>query len=79
MFGIMHCDTLQIYTRGDKGDEGLRKRVGLLGLGLLIGGATFAHGLSQGCSKAEILAINDDGENIDLICREVFLFFFFLN
>lgn len=60
--GLMHCDTLQIFTRGKKGDEGSRTRGGVLGLGLLIGGATFAHGMAQGCSKAEILAINDDGE-----------------
>ena len=32
-----------------------------LGLGLLLGGATFAYGYEAGCRKAEILAINDDG------------------
>lgn len=58
--GLMHCDTLQIFTRGIKGDDGERLRGGLLGLGLLIGGATFAYGLASGCHKAEILAINDD-------------------
>jgi hypothetical protein len=45
-----------------KGSEGERVRGGLLGLGLLVGGATFSYGLSCGCRKAEILAINDDGE-----------------
>lgn len=44
-----------------KGEAGQRVRGGALGLGLLLGGATFSYGLSQGCSKAEILAINDDG------------------
>lgn len=34
-----------------------------LGLGLLLGGAVFAYGLSSGCRTAEILAINDDGEH----------------
>ena len=34
----------------------------MLGLGLLLGGAVFAHGLALGATKAEILAINDDGE-----------------
>ena len=43
------------------GDEGQRVRGGVLGLGLLLGGAVFAHGLSRGAIKAEILAINDDG------------------
>jgi hypothetical protein len=59
--GIMHCDTLQVFTAGMKGEEGSRARVGVMGLGLLIGGATFAYGLEAGCTKAEILAINDDG------------------
>ncbi|GIL78233.1 hypothetical protein Vretimale_7607 [Volvox reticuliferus] len=59
-FGIMHCDTLQIFTRGLKGDAGQRIRGGALGLGLLLGGATFTHGFRHGCRTAEILAINDD-------------------
>ena len=42
------------------GDEGARIRRGALGLGMLLGGATFAHGWSRGCGKAEILAIDDD-------------------
>ena len=46
------------------GDDGQRVRGGVLGLGLLLGGAVFAHGLSQGAIKAEILAINDDGESL---------------
>ena len=58
---IMHCDTLQIFTKGKKGEEADRTRGGIMGLGLLIGGATFAHGAACGCTTAEILAINDDG------------------
>lgn len=60
LFGLMHCDTLQVFTRGLSGDVGQRVRGGPLGLGLLLGGATFSYGHSRGCSKAEILAINDD-------------------
>uniref|UniRef100_A0A7S3QNX9 Uncharacterized protein n=2 Tax=Dunaliella tertiolecta TaxID=3047 RepID=A0A7S3QNX9_DUNTE len=60
LFGLMHCDTLQVFTRGMKGSEGERVRGGVLGLGLLVGGATFSYGYSCGCKKAEILAINDD-------------------
>eukprot|EP00775_Hariotina_reticulata_P011133 gene11133-11286_t len=60
LFGLMHCDTLQIFTKGLKGSEGLRVRRNALGLGLLLGAAVFAHGRRCGCSKAEILAINDD-------------------
>lgn len=58
--GLMHCDTLQIFTRNRRGEQGERVRGGVLGLGLLVGGATFAYGWEQGCRKAEILAINDD-------------------
>ncbi|KAG2430833.1 hypothetical protein HXX76_009807 [Chlamydomonas incerta] len=60
LLGIMHCDTLQIFTKGLKGGDGQRVRGGALGLGLLLGGATFAYGHARGCRTAEILAINDD-------------------
>ncbi|GFR44528.1 hypothetical protein Agub_g5798 [Astrephomene gubernaculifera] len=60
LFGIMHCDMLQIFTRGLKGEDGQRLRGGPLGLGLLMGAATFAFGHQRGCRVAEILAINDD-------------------
>lgn len=55
---LMHCDTLQVFTRGLRGEEGSRARGGVLGLGLLMGAATFAFGRAAGCTKAEILAIN---------------------
>lgn len=58
--GLMHCDSLEIFTRGLKGLEGERLRGGALGLGLLMGGAVFSFGHSCGCRKAEILAIKDD-------------------
>lgn len=45
-----------------KGQEGERVRKNALGLGLLLGGAVLSYGHSCGCTKAEILAINDDGE-----------------
>ncbi|PNH08069.1 hypothetical protein TSOC_005422, partial [Tetrabaena socialis] len=60
LVGIMHCDTLQVFTSGLRGDDGQRIRGGVLGLGLLLGGATFAYGCERGCKVAEILAINDD-------------------
>lgn len=65
--GIMHCEALQIFTKGMKGEEGSRIRGGALGLGLLLGAATFAFALEQGCHKAEILAINDYGSALWLI------------
>ena len=59
--GIMHCETLQIFTKGRTGDASSRGFSGLLGLGLLLGAATFAFAREKGCRKAEILAINDYG------------------
>ena len=64
MVQIMHCETLQVFTRGMRGDEGDRIRGGALGLGLMIGCATFAYGVRKGCKKAEILAIKDDGARV---------------
>jgi hypothetical protein len=52
-----------------KGEEGQRIKGGVLGLGLLLGGATFAYGYSCGCRKAEILAINDDGKRGTAECE----------
>jgi hypothetical protein len=57
----MHCEALQVFTRGLKGEEGGRLRGGPRGLGLYVGVATFAFAHSKGCKRAEILAINDDG------------------
>ena len=57
-----------------KGAEGERLRGGALGLGLLMGGAVFSFGFSNGCRKAEILAIKDDGKassKINLTCCHV--------
>lgn len=57
----MHCEALQVFTRGMTGERGERLRGGPQGLGLYVGLATFAYGHSKGCTRAEILAINDDG------------------
>lgn len=59
----MHCEALQVFTKGMRGSEGERIRGGALGLGLLLGVATFAYAHRRGCRKAEILAIDDYGEN----------------
>lgn len=55
----MHCEALQVFTKGMAGEDGQRVRGGVHGLGLLIGACTFAFAQSKGCSRAEILAIND--------------------
>ncbi len=53
--GRAHCGCRR------KGPDGERVRGGILGLGLLMGGAVFSYGRTCGCHKAEILAIRDDG------------------
>jgi hypothetical protein len=58
---VMHCETLQVYTKGMHGAEGNRLRRGPLGLGMPLGVATLAYARSKGCHTAEILAINDYG------------------
>lgn len=55
-----------INFRGKGGEEGDRLRGGILGLGFLLAAAVFAYGYWQGCRKAEILAINDNGAHLDL-------------
>lgn len=65
------CAYVNGLPRRMKGEEGDRVRKNPLGLGLLLGGAVFAYGLSSGCSKAEILAINDDGEHSSSRCLRV--------
>jgi len=57
LFRYMHCETLRTFP----GDADARSRGGLLGLALLVGCATFAYAAQRGCTRAEILAIRDDG------------------
>ena len=44
-----------------KGEAGAKAKRNLVGLGLIVALASFAYGREAGCSKAEMLAINDDG------------------
>lgn len=64
------CSTPRMHLpprlQGERSD---RLRGGTLGMGLLLGGAAFAHGLANGCRKAEILAINDDGGRTRLLSQ----------
>ena len=62
---FLHCMHLKVISQCRlRGSEGERLRGGILGLGLLMGGAVFSYGYSRGCRKAEILAIKDDGKPI---------------
>ena len=64
-FRLMHCDTLEVFANRPGGLATAEERRGALGVGLLLRTAVFAHGHSCGCTKAEILAINDDGALAD--------------
>ena len=64
---LMHCDTMRIYNSKLKklnraSEEAENVRLGPMGLGRVLAKAVLAYGFSQGCRKAEILAINDDEE-----------------
>ena len=56
---ILHCDSIRISSKRLRSEEG-NIRVGLLGVGIVMAQATFAHGYEQGCDVAQILAINDN-------------------
>ena len=59
---LMHCDTLEVFANRPGGLASVEQRRQAEGVGLLLRTAVFAHGHRCGCTKAEILAINDDGE-----------------
>ena len=45
-----------------KGERGDRIKRGWVGLGVLVALTVFAYGYENGCQTAEILAINDEGD-----------------
>ena len=65
---LMHCDTLEVFANRPGALASPEERQHAEGVGLLLRTAVFAHGHSCGCTKAEILAINDDGEQ-SLLCE----------
>ena len=64
MARIMHCDTMRIYNSRMKSlqQSSTNLKLGFMGLGRVMAKSILAYGFSQGCLKAEILAINDDDE-----------------
>jgi len=59
---LMHCDTLEVFANRPGALVSPEERAQAEGVGLLLRTAVFAHGHACGCTEAEILAINDDGE-----------------
>jgi hypothetical protein len=57
-FGILHLDSVRIYNSRLYG-EARSEAQSPFGLAVLLGAAVFAHGHACGCSRAELLAIND--------------------
>lgn len=68
-FGLMHCDSLRVYTRDLAPCNGKSSALRGTGLGLLMCAAVIALGREAGCAKAEILAINDDDVMHRRLCR----------
>lgn len=63
MAQFMHCDTMRIYnSKIKKIRRSMDLHLGFMGLGRVLAKAVLAYGLSKGCLRAEILAINDDTE-----------------
>lgn len=61
MAQLMHCDTMRIYnSRIKRLKESTDLKLGFMGLGKILAKSVIAYGYSQGCRRAEILAINDD-------------------
>lgn len=60
---LMHCDTMRIYnSKIKKLCESTDLKLGFMGLGRVLAKSILAYGYSQGCLRAEILAINDDDD-----------------
>lgn len=60
---FMHCDTMRIYnSKIKKLRQSADLQLGFMGLGRVLAKSIAAYGYSQGCLRAEILAINDDDE-----------------
>eukprot|EP00899_Mesostigma_viride_P025812 jgi/Mesvir1/6415/Mv19507-RA.1 len=55
--GILHIDYIKLYKKAEDIPERLRS---VWGVGIILGLACCLHGVEQRCSRAEILAINDD-------------------
>ena len=67
-FGILHLDSVRVYNSRLRGD--LRARAqSAFGLALLIGSVAFLCADAQGCTRAELLAIDDGNEYAERLVR----------
>ena len=60
-FGILHLDSVRVYNSRLRGPLRARAQTAF-GLALLLGAVAFVHGAALGCTRAELLAINDSNE-----------------
>jgi hypothetical protein len=58
-FGILHLDSVRVYNSRLAGPLRARAQTAF-GVALLLGAVAFTHARALGCSKAELLAINDN-------------------
>jgi hypothetical protein len=67
-FGILHLDSVRVYNSRLRGPLRARAQTAF-GLALLIGAVAFVHADAQGCSRAELLAIDDCNEYAERLVK----------
>ena len=67
-FGILHLDSVRVYNSRLRGPLRARAQTAF-GLALLIGAVAFVHADAQGCSRAELLAIDDGNEYAERLVK----------
>jgi hypothetical protein len=67
-FGILHLDSVRVYNSRLRGPLRARAQTAF-GLALLLGTVAFTHARALGCSRAELLAIDDGNAYAERLVR----------
>jgi len=68
LLGLVHFENMLVFNSRMRGKGEMRRNA--LGLGFLVGAAGIVYGHERGCTKAEILAINDDPTQFRKLVRQ---------